>query len=64
MADARLVLKETVEELNLLAGSGGTLEELQSLSRLAHQAMTSKTGTVPDEAAQILHPSRWTRLGL
>jgi hypothetical protein len=64
MADAKLVLRETVEELNLLAGSGGTLEELQALSKLAHRSMTSKTGTVSNEDAQILHPSRWSRLGL
>ena len=64
MADASAVLRETVEELNLLAGSGGTLEELQQLSKLAYRAMTSQDGTVPNEDAQILHPSRCNRLGL
>jgi hypothetical protein len=32
MANARAVLEEAINEANLLAGSGGTLEELQALA--------------------------------
>lgn len=64
MADAKQVLEETIQELNLLAGSGGTLEELQRLAKLAFDAYYSDDGTVADKRAEILHVSRWHRLGL
>jgi hypothetical protein len=59
MADAKKVLEETILEADLLAGSGGTLPELQRLAKLTKDAYFSEDGNVPDERAQILHPSRW-----
>jgi hypothetical protein len=67
MANARDVLKEAINEMNLLAGSGGTLEELQALARLAHTAFHAGDGEVPDDEVRKnggLHATGLSHLGL
>lgn len=67
MADADAVLEEAIEELHRLAVSGGKLEELQRLARLAHAAYHARGGgEVPDDEVREggLHVSQLRRLGL
>lgn len=64
MANAKKVLEEAVQELNLFATSGGRLEELQELSQLVFDAYYSEDGLIDNARARILHPTRWTRLGI
>lgn len=64
MAYAPDVLKEALEEADLLAHSGATVEEVGACTRLAHDALLAGEGEIPDEACKILHPSRWHRLGI
>ena len=66
MANARAVLKEAVDEAGLLAGSGGTLEELQALAVLARSALWAGEGEIPDDEVRNggLHATGLHRLGL
>ena len=66
MANARDVLKEAIYELSLLAESGGTLEELQALAKLAHKALHAGDGEVPDDDVREggLHATGLCHLGL
>jgi hypothetical protein len=66
MANARAVLKEAVEEAALLAGTGGELEELQALAKLAAKALHAGDGDVPDDEVREggLHPTGLGHLGL
>jgi hypothetical protein len=66
MAYAPDVLREAVQEASLLAGTGGTLEELQSLAKLAEKALHAGEGAVPDDEVQAggLSPGGLSRLGL
>jgi hypothetical protein len=59
------VLREAVEEADLLTHSGGTLDEIRPIIRLASDALHAGDGEVPDEAVRdCLHPTRWDRLGV
>lgn len=65
MTDAKQVLPEALQELRLLAVSGGSLEELQRFALLVYDCYYSEDGTVPDDQVkEALHVSRWARLGL
>jgi len=66
MAYAPDVLREAVQEASLLAGTGGTLEELQRLAKLAASALHAGQGDVPDDEVRKggLSPGGLTRLGL
>lgn len=66
MAKGTDVLREAVEELGLLADTGGHLEEMQSLSILAREALRAGSAEMPDEVVESggLHPTRLTNLGL
>lgn len=69
MADARAVLTEAVDEASLLAGSGGTTDEMQTLLLLAVKALAAITtgdGSLPDEDVRNggLHATGLSHLGL
>jgi hypothetical protein len=64
MAAAPDVLKEALEEADLLAHSGGSIEEVGECTRLAHDALLAGEGEIDDERCKVLHPSRWHRLGI
>ena len=64
MAYAPDVLREAVEEADLLAHSGGSVEEVGEATRLASNALHAGDGQIPDEDCKVLHPSRWDRLGI
>jgi hypothetical protein len=66
MANAREVLRESVGEAALLATTGGSLEELQSLALLARTALNAGSAEVSDaEVKQAsLSPGAMKRLGV
>jgi hypothetical protein len=66
MANAREVLRESVGEAALLATTGGSLEELQSLALLARTALNAGSAEVSDDEVKqaSLSPGAMKRLGV
>jgi hypothetical protein len=66
VADAKQVLEEAINEAHVLAGTGGSKEDLESLVELAYAAYYSTDGTVPDDVVKgsPLHATARARLGL
>jgi hypothetical protein len=66
VAQAPDVLKEAVGEAALLAETGGQLEQLQALAKLARSALEAGDGEVPDDEVREggLSPGGLARLGL
>ena len=66
MAQARAVLEVALDEADLLAHSGGDVEEIAPIIRLAHDALRAGDGDIPDEQVRDsgLHPVKLARLGL
>jgi hypothetical protein len=64
VAHAPDVLREAVEEADLLAHTQAPLEQVGQVTRLAHDALLAGDGEIPDEECKVLPPSRWHRLGV
>jgi hypothetical protein len=66
MADAQAVLEVALDEADLLAHSGGSVDEIAPIIRLAHDALRAGGGQIPDDDVRQsgLHPTKLARLGL